>query len=107
MDLPKHSFRTGLKLEMVSPWEQLQICPVSVTKVSRTGTMFYLKEERAGSALKRSPAALINLALDLEHVFAKNAASCLRFLDSDQWEFLSHTCLTYGFFSFCSIPDFK
>ncbi|MEQ2246753.1 hypothetical protein ILYODFUR_002496 [Ilyodon furcidens] len=33
MDLPKHSFRTGMKLEMVSPWEQLQICPVSVTKV--------------------------------------------------------------------------
>ncbi|XP_012733155.2 scm-like with four MBT domains protein 2 isoform X1 [Fundulus heteroclitus] len=33
MDLPKHSFRTGMKLEMVSAWEQLQICPVSVTKV--------------------------------------------------------------------------
>ncbi|XP_024144286.1 scm-like with four MBT domains protein 2 isoform X1 [Oryzias melastigma] len=32
-DLPKHSFRTGMKLEMVSRWEQLQICPVSVTKV--------------------------------------------------------------------------
>ncbi|XP_038148088.1 scm-like with four MBT domains protein 2 [Cyprinodon tularosa] len=33
MDLPKHSFRMGMKLEMVSPWEQLKICPVSVTKV--------------------------------------------------------------------------
>uniref|UniRef100_A0A667ZEA5 Scm like with four mbt domains 2 n=1 Tax=Myripristis murdjan TaxID=586833 RepID=A0A667ZEA5_9TELE len=33
VDLPKHSFKTGMKLEMVSPWEQLQICPVSVTKV--------------------------------------------------------------------------
>lgn len=33
VDMSKHSFRTGLKLEMVSPWEQLQICPVSVTKV--------------------------------------------------------------------------
>ncbi|XP_034382039.1 scm-like with four MBT domains protein 2 isoform X2 [Cyclopterus lumpus] len=32
-DLPEHSFRPGMKLEMVSPWEQLQICPVSVTKV--------------------------------------------------------------------------
>ncbi|XP_076578574.1 scm-like with four MBT domains protein 2 isoform X1 [Chaetodon auriga] len=32
-DLPKHSFTTGMKLEMVPPWEQLQICPVSVTKV--------------------------------------------------------------------------
>ncbi|KAF3859375.1 hypothetical protein F7725_021773 [Dissostichus mawsoni] len=32
-DPPKHSFRMGMKLEMVSPWEQLQICPVSVTKV--------------------------------------------------------------------------
>uniref|UniRef100_A0A3Q3MFX5 Scm like with four mbt domains 2 n=1 Tax=Mastacembelus armatus TaxID=205130 RepID=A0A3Q3MFX5_9TELE len=32
-DLPKHSFKTGMKLEMVSAWEQLQICPVSVTKV--------------------------------------------------------------------------
>ncbi|KAI4802922.1 hypothetical protein KUCAC02_006490 [Chaenocephalus aceratus] len=32
-DPPKHSVRTGMKLEMVSPWEQLQICPVSVTKV--------------------------------------------------------------------------
>uniref|UniRef100_A0A674PD30 Scm like with four mbt domains 2 n=1 Tax=Takifugu rubripes TaxID=31033 RepID=A0A674PD30_TAKRU len=33
VDLPRHSFRTGMKLEMVSRWEQLQICPVSVTKV--------------------------------------------------------------------------
>ncbi|XP_074481614.1 scm-like with four MBT domains protein 2 isoform X2 [Sebastes fasciatus] len=33
VDLPEHSFKTGMKLEMVSPWEQLQICPVSVTKV--------------------------------------------------------------------------
>ncbi|XP_061570308.1 scm-like with four MBT domains protein 2 isoform X1 [Cololabis saira] len=33
VDLPKHSFKTGMKLEMVSLWEQLQICPVSVTKV--------------------------------------------------------------------------
>ncbi|KAM9845693.1 scm-like with four MBT domains protein 2 isoform 2-T3 [Aulostomus maculatus] len=33
VDLPKHSFTMGMKLEMVSPWEQLQICPVSVTKV--------------------------------------------------------------------------
>lgn len=34
VDLPEHSFKTGMKLEMVSPWELLQICPVSVTKVS-------------------------------------------------------------------------
>ncbi|KAM4712430.1 scm-like with four MBT domains protein 2 isoform 2-T7 [Anableps anableps] len=33
VDLPRHSFRTGMKLEMVSPWKPLQICPVSVTKV--------------------------------------------------------------------------
>ncbi|XP_041833392.1 scm-like with four MBT domains protein 2 isoform X1 [Melanotaenia boesemani] len=33
VDLPKHSFKTGMKLEMVSPREQLQICPVSVTKI--------------------------------------------------------------------------
>ncbi|XP_038594249.1 scm-like with four MBT domains protein 2 isoform X1 [Micropterus salmoides] len=33
VDLPKHSFKTGMKLEMVSLREQLQICPVSVTKV--------------------------------------------------------------------------
>ncbi|XP_075967437.1 scm-like with four MBT domains protein 2 isoform X1 [Anarhichas minor] len=33
VDLPEHSFKTGMKLEMVSPWERLQICPVSVTKV--------------------------------------------------------------------------
>ncbi|KAF7655216.1 hypothetical protein LDENG_00059380 [Lucifuga dentata] len=32
-DLPKHSFKTGMKLEMVSLWEHLQICPVSVTQV--------------------------------------------------------------------------
>ncbi|XP_056132938.1 scm-like with four MBT domains protein 2 isoform X2 [Lampris incognitus] len=32
-DIPKHSFKMGMKLEMVSPWEQLRICPVSVTKV--------------------------------------------------------------------------
>lgn len=43
VDLPKHSFKTGMKLEMVSPWEQLQICPVSVTKVSHAETMSYLK----------------------------------------------------------------
>ncbi len=39
VDLPKHSFKTGMKLEMVSPREQLQICPVSVTKVSQTETL--------------------------------------------------------------------
>ncbi|XP_029317532.1 scm-like with four MBT domains protein 2 isoform X2 [Cottoperca gobio] len=33
VDLPEHSFNTGMKLEMVSQWQQLQICPVSVTKV--------------------------------------------------------------------------
>ncbi|XP_069581692.1 LOW QUALITY PROTEIN: scm-like with four MBT domains protein 2 [Brachyistius frenatus] len=33
VDLPEHSFKLGMKLEMVSPWEQLRICPVSVTKV--------------------------------------------------------------------------
>uniref|UniRef100_A0A3B4WC61 Scm like with four mbt domains 2 n=1 Tax=Seriola lalandi dorsalis TaxID=1841481 RepID=A0A3B4WC61_SERLL len=33
VDLPRHSFMMGMKLEMVSPWEQLKICPVSVTKV--------------------------------------------------------------------------
>ncbi|XP_062852790.1 scm-like with four MBT domains protein 2 [Trichomycterus rosablanca] len=31
-DLRKHSFRTGMKLEMVSPEEPFHICPVSVTK---------------------------------------------------------------------------
>lgn len=33
VDLTEHSFNTGMKLEMVSPWEQLQICPVSVSKI--------------------------------------------------------------------------
>ncbi|KAF7694086.1 scm-like with four MBT domains protein 2 isoform X1 [Silurus meridionalis] len=32
-DLRKHSFKTGMKLEMVSPQEPFHICPVSVTKV--------------------------------------------------------------------------
>lgn len=33
VELPKHCFKVGMKLEMV-PWrDQLQICPVSVTKV--------------------------------------------------------------------------
>ncbi|CAB1345870.1 unnamed protein product, partial [Coregonus sp. 'balchen'] len=32
-DLIKHSFRTGMKLEMVSPLEPFYICPVSVTQV--------------------------------------------------------------------------
>nr|XP_057921753.1 scm-like with four MBT domains protein 2 isoform X2 [Doryrhamphus excisus] len=33
LDLPKHAFKLGMKLEMVSPWGRLGICPVSVTKV--------------------------------------------------------------------------
>lgn len=33
VDLPKHSFKVGMKLEMVPRWDRLQICPVSVTKV--------------------------------------------------------------------------
>uniref|UniRef100_A0A673AY10 SAM domain-containing protein n=1 Tax=Sphaeramia orbicularis TaxID=375764 RepID=A0A673AY10_9TELE len=33
VDLPKHSFKAGMKLEMVPQWEELHICPVSVTKV--------------------------------------------------------------------------
>lgn len=32
-DLHKHSFKTGMKLEMVTPGEPFHICPVSVTKV--------------------------------------------------------------------------
>ncbi|CAL8242284.1 unnamed protein product [Merluccius merluccius] len=32
-DPSRHSFSTGMKLEMVSPWKPLCICPVSVTKV--------------------------------------------------------------------------
>uniref|UniRef100_A0A8C1IP91 Scm like with four mbt domains 2 n=1 Tax=Cyprinus carpio TaxID=7962 RepID=A0A8C1IP91_CYPCA len=32
-DLSTHSFRAGMKLEMVSPSEPFHICPVSVTKV--------------------------------------------------------------------------
>uniref|UniRef100_A0A673ZJ67 Scm like with four mbt domains 2 n=1 Tax=Salmo trutta TaxID=8032 RepID=A0A673ZJ67_SALTR len=32
-DLTKHSFRAGMKLEMVSPSEPFHICPVSVTQV--------------------------------------------------------------------------
>ncbi|XP_036373708.1 scm-like with four MBT domains protein 2 [Megalops cyprinoides] len=32
-DLRKHSFRVGMKLEMVSPQEPFHICPVSVTQV--------------------------------------------------------------------------
>uniref|UniRef100_A0A672T8B0 Scm like with four mbt domains 2 n=1 Tax=Sinocyclocheilus grahami TaxID=75366 RepID=A0A672T8B0_SINGR len=32
-DLSTHSFRAGMKLEMVSPKEPFHICPVSVTKV--------------------------------------------------------------------------
>lgn len=47
VDLLKHSFKTGMKLEMVSPWEQLQICPVSVTKVSHTETMFLSKRRES------------------------------------------------------------
>ncbi|GAA6097874.1 scm-like with four MBT domains protein 2 isoform X1 [Tachysurus ichikawai] len=33
VDLRKHSFKTGMKLEMISPQEPFHICPVSVTKV--------------------------------------------------------------------------
>lgn len=33
VDLPKHSFKVGMKLEMVPWWDRLQVCPVSVTKV--------------------------------------------------------------------------
>uniref|UniRef100_A0A6Q2WYQ8 SAM domain-containing protein n=1 Tax=Esox lucius TaxID=8010 RepID=A0A6Q2WYQ8_ESOLU len=33
INLTKHSFSAGMKLEMVSPWEPLHICPVSVTQV--------------------------------------------------------------------------
>ncbi|XP_072309845.1 scm-like with four MBT domains protein 2 isoform X2 [Eucyclogobius newberryi] len=33
VDLPKHSFQVGMKLEMIPWWDQMQICPVSVTKV--------------------------------------------------------------------------
>ncbi|XP_019753141.1 scm-like with four MBT domains protein 2 isoform X2 [Hippocampus comes] len=32
-DPPAHAFEVGMKLEMVSLWERLRICPVSVTKV--------------------------------------------------------------------------
>ncbi|XP_028289220.1 scm-like with four MBT domains protein 2 isoform X2 [Parambassis ranga] len=53
VDLPKHSFRTGMKLEMVSPREQLQICPVSVTKVYNE---FYFQWcLKNGLALERPP----------------------------------------------------
>ena len=75
VDLPKHSFKMGMKLEMVSPWEQLQICPVSVTKVSHTGAPWkhnalshiciyiYIYIKLTPSP-EHSPAAFLKAALD-------------------------------------------
>jgi len=38
-DLPHHSFKLGMKLEMVSPWEQMKICPVTVSQVSHGSSL--------------------------------------------------------------------
>ncbi|XP_068162761.1 scm-like with four MBT domains protein 2 isoform X2 [Antennarius striatus] len=53
-DLPKHSFKTGMKLEMVSPWEGLQICPVSVSKVHDDVFFQVTLDDLSGDAHPRS-----------------------------------------------------
>lgn len=68
VDLPKHSFKMGMKLEMVSPWEQLKICPVSVTKVSQPENVRKQWKNknmyRPDSSSQHSSAAFINAASD-------------------------------------------
>ncbi|KAM3587859.1 uncharacterized protein V6R79_015419 [Siganus canaliculatus] len=54
VDLPKHSFKTGMKLEMVSPWEQLRICPVSVSKVYDDTYFQVLLDDLSADAKPRS-----------------------------------------------------
>ena len=62
VDLPELSVRTGMKLEMASPWEQLRICPVSVTRVSRrAGTFtFLICRNKSTRHSPHSSAACIN-----------------------------------------------
>uniref|UniRef100_A0AAQ4R3K6 Scm like with four mbt domains 2 n=1 Tax=Gasterosteus aculeatus aculeatus TaxID=481459 RepID=A0AAQ4R3K6_GASAC len=51
VDVSEHAFQAGMKLEMVSAWAELQICPVSVTKVySRFFFQVTLDDLSAGAA---------------------------------------------------------
>ncbi|XP_040030180.2 scm-like with four MBT domains protein 2 isoform X2 [Gasterosteus aculeatus] len=51
VDVSEHAFEAGMKLEMVSAWAELQICPVSVTKVySRFFFQVTLDDLSAGAA---------------------------------------------------------
>ncbi|XP_076015880.1 scm-like with four MBT domains protein 2 isoform X2 [Genypterus blacodes] len=54
VDLPEHSFKTGMKLEMVSPWEQLQICPVSVSRVYSQNYFQVMLDDLSAEAKPRS-----------------------------------------------------
>ncbi|XP_071776693.2 scm-like with four MBT domains protein 2 isoform X1 [Centroberyx gerrardi] len=54
VDLPKHSFKTEMKLEMVSLWEQLRICPVSVTKIYNENYFQITQDDLSTEAKPRS-----------------------------------------------------
>ncbi|XP_061124704.1 scm-like with four MBT domains protein 2 isoform X1 [Syngnathus typhle] len=53
-DLPAHAFKVGMKLEMLSPWERLQICPVCVTKVFDENYFQVTADDPAGDGEPRS-----------------------------------------------------
>ncbi|XP_061662161.1 scm-like with four MBT domains protein 2 isoform X2 [Syngnathoides biaculeatus] len=53
-DVPAHAFKVGMKLEMVSPWDRLQICPVSVTKVFSENYFQVTADNLAADAEPRS-----------------------------------------------------
>ncbi|XP_056434386.1 scm-like with four MBT domains protein 2 [Gadus chalcogrammus] len=59
-DPPRHSFSTGMKLEMVSPWKPLCICPVSVTKVYDE---FYFQVTADDLSPEATPTSLVCSAL--------------------------------------------
>uniref|UniRef100_A0A8C4YVP0 Scm like with four mbt domains 2 n=1 Tax=Gadus morhua TaxID=8049 RepID=A0A8C4YVP0_GADMO len=59
-DPPRHSFSTGMKLEMVSPWKPQCICPVSVTKVYDE---FYFQVTADDLSPEATPASLVCSAL--------------------------------------------
>ncbi|XP_054609056.1 scm-like with four MBT domains protein 2 isoform X2 [Dunckerocampus dactyliophorus] len=54
VDLPKHAFTLAMKLEMVSPWDRLCICPVSVTKVYNENYFQVTLDDLSADAKPRS-----------------------------------------------------
>ncbi|KAL2102605.1 hypothetical protein ACEWY4_001773 [Coilia grayii] len=97
VDLQKHSFKVGMKLEMVSPEEPTHICPVSVTKVYSENYFQVTVDDLTGEAPPRSVVChadslgILPIQWSLKNGVGLERPRGLQSQDFDWADYLKHT----------------